>query len=132
MIVIFGGDNLKSFFSIEKSNIDNLYDLNAALKKLLDPKKFIIKEDIGSIVFEEIELVKWESFISELRYWFEKNQKRIKYIKYTFSTGRNHHSAHFNVSKKDFLNILNYIKKINVNEIDQFWLYEKPNQKMNI
>lgn len=129
MTVLFGGDNVKSFFSIEKSNIESLYDLNSILKTILNPKKFIIKEDICSIIFEEIDIIKWESFISELKYWFEYNQKKIKYIKYTFSTGRNHHSAQFIISKKDFLNILNYIKKINVNEIDQFWLYEKPNEK---
>ncbi len=129
MTISFGGDNVKCFFSVEKSTNSTLYDFNSVLKALMNPKNFIVKEDIRSIIFEEIDLIKWESFISEVKYWFHIRQKKLKFIKYTFSSGRNHYSAQFIISKTDFLEFMKYVKKINVNEIDQFWLFEKPNGK---
>lgn len=125
MIISFGGDNFKCFFLIEKSNYTTICELNKVLKNVLNPEKDDIKKEIESIIFEEIEIIKWESFISEIRYWFNQNKpNKLKFIKHTFSNGRNHYAGQFTISKKDFSFLLKFIEKIDVVEINQFWLHE--------
>jgi hypothetical protein len=123
MVVLFGGDNYKCFFSVEKlKNKIILYQFNDVLKQMLKPKTNHIKEDINSLIFEEIENIKWYSFVTEIQYWFKINSKKIKIVNYNFSSGRSHYSGQFSIAVKDFQLLLKYIKKIDSKELDQFWL----------